>query len=334
MGSNLGILAVSLCEMRNRHKDGFEPKKTLGYVLQRYQNSRMNKHRAKPGFWYCLASFPGGAGIAAFFEATHDEGLVKWCIAVICIFVGVLCAIIGNFLENREGAVSSRGAGRMIPFYGMIICGLGFGGFATWYFWPMQEGRVSSVSAVRSMLAMPVPQQEQQAAPKNEAEGVEVCSNPIFSIDFSNPFTVEHDDDGKTVLLWFVVRGTNKTEKYIRNISGYVEADVDGALYPIYFRIRTDEDLLKSVPPEKTKGVPPNSNFDISVDFGHVYSPGKYLPIDDILKKIGGFNLVIKSNDHACERRYPPEYVISVMENYERKRREEVLKQRKVETLE
>ncbi len=81
-----------------------------------------------PEYFPILKTYPG-----AFFygSSTFTIGLLG---------AAVLIAIRGERDAEREGAKN-----RMIPLIGMIVCGIGFLGFAAWYFWPTQTQLTSDL---------------------------------------------------------------------------------------------------------------------------------------------------------------------------------------------
>jgi hypothetical protein len=89
-------------------------------------------------FLLMLASIPAGVAVNAgadYFPALHAYSgkalLVSVFIMTLLLVAAVIIAIRGERNAEREGKER-----RMIPFVGMIFCGLGFVAFGTWYFWP------------------------------------------------------------------------------------------------------------------------------------------------------------------------------------------------------
>jgi MFS family permease len=88
-------------------------------------------------FLLMLASIPTGVAVNAaadYFPALHAYSgtalVASIFIMALLLVAAVIIAIRGERNAEREGKER-----RMIPFVGMILCGLGFVAFGAWYFW-------------------------------------------------------------------------------------------------------------------------------------------------------------------------------------------------------
>jgi Leucine-rich repeat (LRR) protein len=92
----------------------------------------------RPGFYYAIASVPlMGAGVFGP-DVLHLSQPAKKIAFYLCLAAAVLLLIVGAAKEYKDELRASRSLGhgrRVIAILGMLICGVGFLGFAAAYFW-------------------------------------------------------------------------------------------------------------------------------------------------------------------------------------------------------
>lgn len=84
--------------------------------------------------WF-IASLAGAAILAALTVILSPQSPFWRAILHGGIWILMTCAVL-IFLDMRQPL---KERARVIPLIGMVICGLGFLGLATWYFWPSQS---------------------------------------------------------------------------------------------------------------------------------------------------------------------------------------------------
>jgi hypothetical protein len=112
--------------------------------------------RLGAGFFYAVASVPlmiaGIVGPDVFHLSAGSKELVFFG----CMAAAFVCVIAGADKEIKDESSDRNAAGRrrrMISIYGMLICGLGFIGFAAVYFWPSVESSAGQAQAKPGPLA-------------------------------------------------------------------------------------------------------------------------------------------------------------------------------------
>ena len=102
---------------------------------------RVMRTSPKSGFYYAAASVPlMGAGVYLP-DVFHLSVRGKEIAFFACLAAAFVCVLIGAFkeIQSKSSSGSQTGrAGRMIPIFGMLVCGLGFIVFAGVYFWPSE----------------------------------------------------------------------------------------------------------------------------------------------------------------------------------------------------
>jgi hypothetical protein len=95
------------------------------------------------GFYYAIAAVPlMGAGIFGP-EVLSLSAEGKRIAFFLCLVAAVVCVLIGTIKEAKAEVADQSQPGhrrRVIAIIGMFVCGIGFLGFATVYFWPNREG--------------------------------------------------------------------------------------------------------------------------------------------------------------------------------------------------
>jgi Leucine-rich repeat (LRR) protein len=93
----------------------------------------------RPGFYYAIASVPlMGAGVFGP-DVFHFSPEAKGIAFYLCLAAAMLFLIVGAAKEYKDELKAPRYQGhgrRVIAIFGMLICGVGFLGFAAAYFWP------------------------------------------------------------------------------------------------------------------------------------------------------------------------------------------------------
>jgi hypothetical protein len=123
-----------------------------------------------------VAAIPAGmaaSGAIEYFSYLKDHpGLSFWGSTLVTLALFALAAALavrGERDAEREGAKK-----RMTPLIGMIVCGVGFVGFAAWYFWPPQ-------SSVQAIGAPPAPSPDPGGGETKRGEAKK--ADPVIAVD-------------------------------------------------------------------------------------------------------------------------------------------------------
>jgi hypothetical protein len=98
-------------------------------------------------FWLAAAALAVALMPAA--DLVHDIEIVyKWAFFGLCSLIAAVCFGRAVYLTWRDESAAPRQEHKrkMIGLIGMAVCGVGFLGFATFYFWPQRSFELSTLS--------------------------------------------------------------------------------------------------------------------------------------------------------------------------------------------
>jgi hypothetical protein len=131
-----------------------------------------------------VAAFPAGLAVSEALEyfsfLKEQRGISLLASSVVTL---VLLAIAAIVAIRAEREAERRGAKkRMVPLVGMIVCGIAFLGFASWYFWPGKTEAVAEKSLLDGQI---------QIASDLAQYPTVVPQNTFFELQLNNNFMRE-----------------------------------------------------------------------------------------------------------------------------------------------
>ena len=106
------------------------------------------------GFYYAFAGMvivPAGAFAPDLFRLTLTQKATCVTISIVLALLFLIVGTIKEYMAETKGSITEGHSRRMIAIGGMLICGIGFLGFAVAYFWPVREvGSIRGGDAFRS----------------------------------------------------------------------------------------------------------------------------------------------------------------------------------------